>query len=105
MVYLDCPEVSQKVELGIFKLAYKLDHKVRQLVVDHIFVIDTQPLLRGVVDPKLVRLEVNTSEQSSSDHHSVRTQFIKLFLKPLGSDICNQNGGPVDGADEDLPQG
>ena len=29
----------------------------------------------------------------------------KLFLKPLSSDICNQNGGPVDGADEDLPQG
>ena len=29
----------------------------------------------------------------------------KLFLKPLSSDICNQNGGPVDGADQDLPQG
>ena len=43
--------------------------------------------------------------QFSSDHHSVRTQVIKLFLKPLSSDICNQNGGPVDGADQDLPQG
>ena len=47
MVYLDCPEVSQKVELGILKLADKLDHKVRQLVVDHTLVVDTEPLLRG----------------------------------------------------------
>ena len=56
MVYLDCPEVSQKVELGILKLADKLDHKVGQLVVDNGLVVDAQAFLLGIVDDKLVRL-------------------------------------------------
>ena len=59
-----------------------------------------QERYKSSMSVKLSKIRVEVEE----DPHSVRTQF-KLFLKPLGSDICNQNGGPVDGADEDLPQG
>ena len=96
MVYLDCPEVSQKVELGIFKLAYKLDHKVRQLVVDHTLVVDTEPLLRGVVDRKLVRLEVNTScRRHDMSENLIMYKVPAPFLGNLGITIWSISSQPV----------